>query len=61
MKFLKYLTILLFVVSCGKTDDTYNKLKQIDALLYEESDLVADSLLNSIGSNELDTPEKVNY
>jgi hypothetical protein len=61
MKFLKYLTILLFVVSCGKTDDTYNKLKQIDALLYEESDLVADSLLNSIGGDELDTPEKVNY
>lgn len=61
MKFLKYLTILLFVVSCGKTDDTYNKLKQIDALLYEESDLVADSLLSSIGSDELDTPEKVNY
>ncbi|MBO7478374.1 MAG: hypothetical protein J6U04_10630 [Salinivirgaceae bacterium] len=61
MKFLEYLTILLFVVSCGKTDDTYNKLKQIDALLYEESDLVADSLLNSIGNDELDTPEKINY
>jgi hypothetical protein len=37
------------------------KLEQIDAMLYEEQDSVAYSLLNSIRSEDLDTPEKEMY
>ena len=62
MRFFGFVTLLLsIIVSCNKTDDTYKKLKQIDALLYEESDSIAYSLLNSIETEELNTPEKVNY
>ena len=62
MKKLFFLSLLLlFVISCDHSDDTYNKLKRIDALLYEEQDMVTDSLLNSIKPEELDTPEKTMY
>ena len=62
MKKLCFLPFLLYlVVSCNQSDDTYNKLSQIDALLYEEQDIMADSLLNNIKSEELDTPEKTMY
>lgn len=62
MKKLCFLPLLLVIVlSCNQFDDTYNKLNQIDALLYEEQDMVADSLLNSIKPEELNTPEKEVY
>ena len=61
MRFLGLITFLVLMVSCNNSDDTYNKLKQIDAMLYEESDIMADSLLNSIESENLDTPEKTMY
>ena len=62
MKKLCFLSFLLFfVVSCNQSDDTYNKLKQVDALLYETLDESADSLFNSIKPEELDTPEKEMY
>ena len=62
MRFFGFVTLLLsIIVSCNKTDDTYKKLEQVDALLYEESDSIAYSLLNSIETEELNTPEKVNY
>lgn len=62
MKKLFFLSLLLlFVISCDHSNDTYNKLKRIDALLYEEQDMVTDSLLNSIKPEELDTPEKTMY
>lgn len=61
MRYLSLIVILLFMVSCNKTDDTYTKLKKVDDLLYEESDIIADSLLKSINSEVLDTPEKKMY
>lgn len=61
MKCAKLFFVLLFMVSCSQTDDTYNKLKLVDSLLYEEQDAVADSLLSSIQNESLNTPGKVYY
>lgn len=62
MKKLCFLPFLLvFMVSCNQTDDTYNKLKQVDALLYETLDESVDSLFNTIKPEELNTPEKSMY
>ena len=61
MKCTKLLFVLFIMVSCSQTDDTYNKLKLVDSLLYEEQDAVADSLLSSIQNESLNTPRKVYY
>lgn len=63
MKFLKLFIIsfLLIATSCKHNCATLQKLKIVDSLLYEESDSVAFSLLNSIKNEDLDTPEKANY
>ena len=61
MRFLTLFAIMLFAVSCHQIDNTYQKLEQIDVMLYEECDDVADSLLNSIKSEELNNKEKKMY
>ena len=61
MKFLKLIIVGLIFVSCQHTGDTYNKLQQIDAMLYEEKDSVAYSLLNSIKSEDLNDGDKTMY
>lgn len=53
--------ILFFMLSCDHSDDTYNKLKQIENMLYEVPGEAADSLLNNISPEELDSPEKSMY
>ena len=61
MKLLKLFAILLFVVSCKQSDNIYSKLEQVDAILYEEQDMMADSLLKSIKNEDLNTPKKKMY
>ena len=53
--------IAIAAASCSQKSETMQKLEQIDAMLYEEQDSMAYSLLNSIESEDLDTPEKEMY
>lgn len=61
IRFLFLFLIAIAAASCSRKSETMQKLEQIDAMLYEEQDSMAYSLLNSIESEDLDTPEKEMY
>ena len=61
MRLLTLIALMSLAVSCHQIDNTYQKLEQIDAMLYEECDNVADSLLSSIKREELNNKEKSMY